>query len=100
MAVAELMATQRHPPVVYDVLNDIYRGPYNSDERVWINGVHNPSSLRPIAFDRLANGDGTASHGCWACDGDRNKALLRKLPPELEREGRLRPGEALEGFGV
>jgi hypothetical protein len=100
MAVAELMATQRHPPVVYDVLNDVYRGPYNSDERVRINGVHHPNSLRPIAFDRLANGDGTASHGCWACDGDRDKDLLRKLPPELEREGRLRPGEALEGFGV
>ena len=93
MAITELMATQRHPPVAYDVLNDVYRGPYLSDERVWVNGVHNENSLRPVAHDRLANGDGTASHGCWSCTP--NPAVL---PPDLEREGRLRPGAALEGF--
>ena len=77
MAVTELMATQRHPPPIYDVLNDVYRGPFLSDERVWINGVHNKASLRPLGHDRLALGDGRASHGCWSCT-----SAEPLLPPE------------------
>jgi hypothetical protein len=66
-AVVELMATQRHPPVFYDVLNDMHR-PFLSDERVWYGGVHNPSSVRPLSIERLAQGSGRATHGAWMED--------------------------------
>lgn len=90
MAVTELMSTQHFPPLAYDVLNDVYRGPFLSDERLWVNGVHNPNSLRPLAHDRLANGDGTSSHGCWSCTG-----VAAVLPPDWDgKEAPRGKGEA------
>ena len=83
MAVVELMATQRHPPPFFDVLNDVARGPFLSDERIWINGVHNPASLRAIEEERLYNGDGTYQSGCWSCTG-----LPAVLPTETREVAR------------
>ena len=68
-ASVELMATQHFPPASYDVLNDVPRGMFLSDERVWINGIHNVASLRPIEHERLARGDGATTRGCWSCTG-------------------------------
>ena len=74
MAIVELMATRRFPPAVYDVLNDVTR-PFLSDEKVWFGASHEPQSTRSAAAERLARGDGTATHGCWAaCEpADANK---------------------------
>ena len=63
-AVVELMATQRHPPVFHDVLNDMHRA-FLSDERIWYGGVHNPSSIRPLSVERLRKGDGGVTRGTW-----------------------------------
>ena len=64
--IVELMATQRHPPMFHDVLNDMHR-PFLSDERVWFGGVHNPASVRPLRVERLALGSapGATTHGTW-----------------------------------
>jgi hypothetical protein len=59
-AAVELMATLRHPPTVFDVLNDMHRACL-SDEQVWFGGVH--QHRRPSGEDRLARGDGSFEHG-------------------------------------
>jgi hypothetical protein len=62
--VVELMATQRHPPIFRDILNDAHRV-FLSDERVWFGGVHNPKSIRPVHVERLMQTNGLATHGAW-----------------------------------
>ena len=64
LLIVELMATHRHPPVYFDVLNDVHR-PFLSDERVWHAAIHNPASIRPLRIERLALGGGAATHGTW-----------------------------------
>lgn len=66
MAIAELMSTHRYPPALYDVLNDMPR-PFLSDERTWFGSSHD-AVARPATTERLANGDGTTTRGCWLCD--------------------------------
>lgn len=78
-AIVELMSTQHYPPVNFDVLGDVNRGPFLSDEKVWINGIHSEGSLRPIEHERLANGDGTSTNGCWMCTNPPRNAVL---PPD------------------
>ena len=58
--VVELMSTLRHPPVAFDVLNDVHRACL-SDERVWFGGTH--AHRRDLRDDRLALADGNHSHG-------------------------------------
>ena len=70
--IVELMATQHHPPAFYDVLNDMHR-PFLSDERVWYGGIHNSKSVRPLRVERLALGDGRASHGTWMEESKRSR---------------------------
>ena len=60
--IVELMATQRHPPVYFDVLNDVHRS-WISDEKVWYGGIHN--HVRSLGMERLVNDDGTWTHGVW-----------------------------------
>ena len=74
--VVELMATQRHPPVFRDVLNDMHRS-FLSDERVWYGGVHNPASIRPLDVERLKLGDGSVTHGEWLLN---DKSKLKGKP--------------------
>ena len=59
-ATVELMATLRHPPTFFDVLNDMHRACL-SDEQVWFGGIHKYN--RKISADRLAKGDGTYTLG-------------------------------------
>ena len=59
-AAVELMATLRHPPTFFDVLNDMHRACL-SDEQVWFAGIH--VRTRPIANDRMALGFGNLTHG-------------------------------------
>ena len=59
-ATVELMATQRHPPTVFDVLNDVHRACL-SDEMVWFAGIH--AHTRALARDRLANAAGRITRG-------------------------------------
>ena len=60
--VVELMATLRHPPVYFDLLNDVHR-PWASDEKVWYGGVH--THTRPVSAERLVNDDGSWTQGVW-----------------------------------
>ena len=59
-ATVELMATLRHPPTFFDVLNDMHRACL-SDEQVWFGGIHR--NMRRISADRLAKGDGRYTLG-------------------------------------
>ena len=45
--------------------------------------MHNPPSLRPVEHERLALGNGSATHGCWACSSH-----APVLPPDHEWVGR------------
>lgn len=53
-AIVELMATQRHPPVFFDLLNDFPR-PFLSDENMWHAGIFNYPT-RNLGRERLATG--------------------------------------------
>ena len=59
-ATVELMSTLRHPPTVYDVLNDVHRTCL-SDEKVWWGGVH--TNRRPLSSERMATGSGATTLG-------------------------------------
>ena len=59
-AVVELMATRRHPPIMFDVLNDVHRACL-SDEKVWFGGSH--AQRRPLDYERLAIGGGNTTSG-------------------------------------
>lgn len=73
-AAVELMATQRHPPVFKDVLNDVHRA-FLSDERVWYGGVHiSSTSARPLDIERLVLGGGRGvKPGVWASISDQDE---------------------------
>lgn len=53
--VVELASMLRHPPVYFDLLNDVHRAPL-SDEMVWYGGIH--TSTRPIEAESLMGGPG------------------------------------------
>lgn len=58
-AVAELMATLRFPPTVFDVLNDVHRACL-SDESVWHGAVH--PHRRDLIKEHLAGKDGAVAN--------------------------------------